>query len=148
MNEDILDHQILDDSIGPLFIKPSLIKRTKCTILDSMMIILLMYLVSILITALYIDSTYVRILSLVAILLYEPVLTSIGKTIGQKIMGLRVLEFSSRINSRSNRINIFKSLVRYIFKILLGWISLLTVHSDSYGRALHDKFSGSVMTND
>jgi hypothetical protein len=43
-------------------------------------------------------------------------------------------------------INIFYSIFRYLSKLLLGWISLLTIHSDDYGRAIHDKIGNSVMT--
>ena len=64
-----------------------------------------------------------------------------------KIMGLRVRKFSDVKDGRLySNINIFYSISRYFSKLLLGWISLLTIHSDDYGRAIHDKIGSSVMT--
>jgi uncharacterized RDD family membrane protein YckC len=34
---------------------------------------------------------------------------------------------------------------RYVLKISLGWISFLTMHSNSQRRAIHDFAAGSVM---
>lgn len=154
MSEGNQDREILD---GPfedfkqefLFDKPSLIKRIKCTIIDTMMIILIMYLISIVINGLNIKSGLVRGLALGLTLLYEPIMTSIARTIGQQIMGLRVLNFAPEsINENDKKISLVKSLARYFFKVTLGWISLLTIHSDIYGRAIHDKVSSSIMTNE
>jgi hypothetical protein len=46
---------------------------------------------------------------------------------------------------RERRIGIFPSFIRYILKTLLGWISFLTISSNSEKRAIHDIASGSVM---
>jgi len=62
-------------------------------------------------------------------------------------MGLKVQKFSflENENQKSN-LNIFSSVIRFFTKILLGWLSLLTIHGDDYGRAIHDKLGDSVMT--
>lgn len=145
-------HDLLDDTslkVQPLFHKPSLISRIKCTLVDSMMILLIAYLFSLAINSLDIKSGLVRGIMLGVVLLYEPLMTSINKTLGQKIMGLKVSEFSVEgLKGRAKNISVPRSLVRYFFKIALGWISLLTIHSNNYGQAIHDKVSESIMIID
>jgi len=82
-------------------------------------------------------------------LFYEPIFTCLGRTIGQKVMGLKVIKLSDmkRDNSYTN-ISIFQAFARFILKILLGWVSLLTIHSNSYGQAIHDIAADSVMVLD
>ena len=95
---------------------------------------------------LQIESGLIRGLCLGLIILYEPILVVFGGTVGQKIMGLRVIKNSTYMAKKSlHNINIIESLIRYAMKILLGWISLLTIHGDIYGRAIHDKVGNSIM---
>jgi uncharacterized RDD family membrane protein YckC len=72
---------------------------------------------------------------------YEPFCLAFGCTIGNYIKKIRVKSF----NDTDSRINILQALIRYLFKILLGWISFLTIHSTPGRRAIHDLISGSVM---
>jgi uncharacterized RDD family membrane protein YckC len=72
---------------------------------------------------------------------YEPVAISVGCTLGNYVMGIRVV----RARDGSSRINIFHSYLRYAVKVVLGWLSFLTVGSDARRRALHDMASGSLM---
>lgn len=37
------------------------------------------------------------------------------------------------------------SVLRFVFKLLLGWISFLTVHANPKRRAIHDMVGHSVM---
>jgi uncharacterized RDD family membrane protein YckC len=74
-------------------------------------------------------------------LLYEPLCMSYGCTIGNYIKKIRVRS----IKDTSKRINIFQSVIRYILKVLLGWVSFLTIHSTDGKRAIHDLASGSIM---
>ncbi len=135
----------MDDQI--YFNKPSLVLRIKSTLIDSLVIILLMLVMSSILGILKIESGMLRGICFALVILYEPILVTFGGTIGQRIMGLRVRNFYSYSKNKStHNINIFYSLIRYFMKILLGWISLLTIHSDNYGQAIHDKTGGSVMT--
>ena len=78
--------------------------------------------------------------------MYEPILVAFGGTLGQRIMGLSVVHSQSYQSSKEKRnINPLFSFYRYIAKLLLGWISLLTIHSDQYGRVIHDKVGNSIM---
>jgi len=116
-------------------------------IIDTFMIIVLMYIAFLVLDNLAIESGKIRGLIMGSIFLYEPIFTSINRTVGQKIMGLRVRKFEDfRKNKNKSNINIVNSIIRYIAKILLGWVSLLTIHSDNYGQAIHDKMGNSLMT--
>lgn len=129
------------------FNRPSLVLRIKSMLIDTMILIGLAYIFTLLLESMDIISPESRRIALVIILLYEPVLVTIGGTVGQRVMGLRVRAKKNFVEKREKKnINFFNSLLRYISKILLGWISLLTIHSDKYGQALHDKIGSSVMT--
>jgi len=129
------------------FYKPSLMARIKSTMIDTIIVIVLLYVAFMLLEALRLDSMVLRLSIFGLILFYEPILTSMNRTFGQKVMGLRVRKFKEYANDENEvNINIASSIVRYLTKIFLGWISLLTIHSDRYGQALHDKIGNSLMT--
>lgn len=128
------------------FNKPSLVLRVKATMIDAILVIILMYLFSIVLNHLDIESGLIRGVCLALAFLYEPILVSKNRTIGQKIMGLKVANYRTFTDLDStNDISILSSLFRYAVKIVLGWISLLTIHSDKYGQALHDKMANSIV---
>ncbi len=128
------------------FNRPSLLARLKSMLADSVVIIILMMIASSILNALDIESGLVRGIALGLVFLYEPIMVAIDRTIGQRIIGLRVRNYSKFINeSNHQNINIFYSLIRYVGKILLGWVSLLTIHSNPYGQAIHDKIGNSMM---
>ena len=129
------------------FNKPSLIPRIKAMFADTHVIILLMSTITYRLDAANISSGLVRGICFVLVALYEPILVTLGGTIGHRVLGLRVRKFTSFTPSKSEQnINFLYSVIRYIIKILLGWISLLTIHSNEYGQAIHDKLSNSLMT--
>lgn len=137
-NQDITDNY---------FNKPSLVLRVKSIMIDSLVVILLMYLTSIFLDILNVESGKIRGLCLVFILLYEPILVAISRTVGQKVMGLRLRNYNNLIElNKKTNINILSSMIRFIGKITLGWISLLTIHSNVYGQAIHDIIGNSIMT--
>src|SRR5690242_7552404 len=85
---------------------------------------------------------WVRItLFVLLVIIYEPLCTTFGATIGNYIKRIRVRQFTNM----SKRINFFQALIRYILKVALGWISFLTIHSTKEKRAIHDFAAGSVM---
>lgn len=84
----------------------------------------------------------VRIILFVLVwIVYDPVCTSLGFTLGNYIKGLRVRQH----DNLNKRINIFQAVLRYLVKIFLGWISFLTINSNKEKRALHDFVAGSVV---
>lgn len=128
--------------------KPSLNIRVKAVVVDAVIVLTLMYLISLLLNLFEVQSGMVRAGCLGLILLYEPLLVSIiGGTFGQKAMGLRVFDFHELIkrNTKKN-INIPFSLLRFASKFLFGWFSLMTIHANTYGQALHDMLGASIVS--
>jgi uncharacterized RDD family membrane protein YckC len=74
-------------------------------------------------------------------IIYEPVATTLGSTLGNYLMNIRV-----RKNGDTGlRLNIGQALVRFILKFFLGWVSFLTIHSNKEKRAIHDLAAGSIV---
>jgi uncharacterized RDD family membrane protein YckC len=83
------------------------------------------------------------ILFVVVVLLYEPILITSGATIGQLFMGLRVRNFKQP----DHKLTFHLAILRTVVKILLGWLSFVTVTFNVNRRAIHDFASGSIMTS-
>lgn len=121
---------------------PELSTRIKSTVIDSVLICLLIFACANLLDNLKNVPDWVRMALFVALfLVYEPVSMVFGSTFGNYLMGIRVRQTADT----SRRINIFQALIRYPFKVLLGWISFLTVTSNPKRRAIHDLVSGTIM---
>ncbi|SKB54987.1 Uncharacterized membrane protein YckC, RDD family [Sphingobacterium nematocida] len=122
---------------------PSLMDRMQSSLIDTGIILLTLYT-----CGLFYDSIeapdWLRAASLIFVFfLYEPVMQTMGGTVGNRI---------KRINVRKNEdftkpINFFQALIRFVAKVFLGWISLLTIHGDIRKRAIHDMIAGTVMVN-
>ena len=74
--------------------------------------------------------------------IYEPLMTTVGCTIGQFIFRFRV-----RKHDKNKKINIGQAFVRLVIKYSLGLISLLTMPARSDRRAIHDLATGSIVVN-
>lgn len=75
-----------------------------------------------------------------ALLLYEPLLTTYACTLGQALMRIRV-----RTPDGLKRIGLAQAFGRMIVKYLLGMISFLTVPARKDRRAIHDLSSGTIV---
>jgi uncharacterized RDD family membrane protein YckC len=121
---------------------PQLSERIQSTFIDTLLIVALMFLSANLLDKFNNVPDEVRIAIFVALwIVYEPFCMTIGCTFGNYIKGIRVKKYSNT----TKRINIFQAVIRYAVKILLGWISFLTISTNSKRRAIHDLISGSVM---
>lgn len=128
---------------------PTLIVRFKSIFIDSLVVVILMYIATLILESIGTDSALLRFSAFALVVLYEPICISINRTIGQAMMGIRVKDFEALSKEGvSQNISFFMSLVRFILKVALGWISFLSMHSDPYSRTLHDKAVNSVMTLD
>jgi uncharacterized RDD family membrane protein YckC len=78
------------------------------------------------------------------LLTYEPILTAYSRTIGQRVMKIRV----GRQENPLERINLLHAYIRWFTKGLLGWISFVTINFNPEHRAIHDMASDSVMVNE
>jgi uncharacterized RDD family membrane protein YckC len=121
---------------------PLLIERIQSTLIDTVLIISLMFLFSNILDKFENAPDWIRMMLFLGIwVIYEPLCTSAGFTLGNYIKGIRV----RNANNSEKKINLFRALLRYIIKILLGWISFLTISSNPKRQAIHDLAAGSVM---
>jgi uncharacterized RDD family membrane protein YckC len=73
--------------------------------------------------------------------LYEPLMTTFGGTLGNRIKGIRVRQKSHPVL----KISFPQAFIRYLIKACLGWLSFITINTNKEKRAIHDFVSGSVM---
>jgi uncharacterized RDD family membrane protein YckC len=117
--------------------------RVKAVLADSAVIITFMFIVSYAFSLFEYVPVNARIIAFVFIyLLYDPLFTSIfGGTIGHFIIGIRV----KREKDQMKNILFPLAIIRFLAKVSLGWISLLTVMGSKKRKAIHDKLVGSVV---
>jgi len=73
--------------------------------------------------------------------IYEPLSTTLGATLGNYLMKIRV----RKVSDSGKKLNLLQAFVRFAFKFSLGWLSFLTIHFNNQRRAIHDIVAGSVM---
>jgi len=152
---------VLGQEMSPSFIKaeeltekPTKIDYSKIYVLPtikaryiSMLIdVLIIVLISIALSSLFeiigqIPGFVKGIIFVVIVLLYEPILITSGSTVGQLFMNLRVRDFKHP----DQKLTFHLAILRTLIKILLGWLSFVTVTFNVNRRAIHDFASGSVM---
>ncbi|HLP13980.1 MAG TPA: RDD family protein [Flavobacteriales bacterium] len=123
---------------------PSLVVRYQAVFADVLVIICLMFLSGYILEQFDNPPDWIRIVLFFAIWgVYEPVCISLGGTIGNLIMKTRVRKH----NNEGQKPGIGQAIIRYVLKLLLGWISFLTMSSNDERRAIHDLVSGTVVVN-
>ncbi|WDF70062.1 RDD family protein [Sphingobacterium oryzagri] len=133
------DEELQADFSTPVY--PSVAIRVKAMVIDAALLLLMMFLLASIFSSFeYVPDT-VRLLSFIFVFfLYEPLTVSLfAGTLGHLIVGIRV---KSKKNKARN-LPFPLAVVRFIFKTLLGWISLLTVSSKSM--AIHDQVAKSLV---
>jgi uncharacterized RDD family membrane protein YckC len=121
---------------------PTLSDRVQSTFIDTIFIVVLMFICASLLDKYENAPDWIRIALFFGIwAVYEPLCTTLGATIGNLVKGVRVRSVS---NTRK-KINFLQAFFRSVLKISLGWISFLTMHSNNQKRAIHDFAAGSVM---
>ncbi|MGQ8338976.1 RDD family protein [Sunxiuqinia sp. A32] len=122
---------------------PGVSTRVKAVVTDSIILVVFMVGVATLFESIKNVPDVARIIAFVFIfLLYDPLLTSIlGGTIGHMIFGIRV----KRETNQNKNILFPLAVIRYVIKVSLGWISLLTVSGNKKAKAIHDILVKSVV---
>jgi uncharacterized RDD family membrane protein YckC len=121
---------------------PSLSERFQSIIIDQVFIIILMFLSATILDKFDDAPDWIRIVLFFGIWgIYEPVCMTFGCTIGNFIKRIRVKKFQAP----EKNINIFQAYVRYVTKVLLGFISFLTITTNKERRAIHDMAASTVM---
>ncbi len=135
-----MESNILSENIQTEY--PLLGDRVQSTFIDTLLIITLMFVFAGILDKFESVPDWVRIVLFIGLwVVYEPLCTTLGFTVGNYIKNIRVRQ----VSDTAKRINIFQALIRYLLKVLLGWISFLTIHSNKERRAIHDFAVGSVM---
>ena len=120
---------------------PTILRRYLSTFIDGLLIIIVLLAVSYVFENNTGASTHIRVGILIFMFfIYEPLCTSLGCTVGQKITGVRV-----RKRFLHEKISIPAAYLRIILKILLGFISFITILFTKDKRAIHDFAVGSVV---
>ena len=122
---------------------PTLPDRIKAAIIDGVILISMIVGATYLFEAIKTTPDVARAIAFLFIfLLYDPIfVSSFGGTIGHMLLGLRV----KREKDQSKNVFFPLAIVRFIIKALLGWISLITVTSNSKRNALHDMAVKSIV---
>jgi len=88
-----------------------------------------------------VQGVYSAILAGLVIFIFEPLFVSTtGGTIGHHLIGIQVKSKKTKKN-----LNIASALVRFIAKIMLGLVSLITVFTTKQHQAIHDVLVGSIV---
>jgi uncharacterized RDD family membrane protein YckC len=121
---------------------PLLGDRIQSTFIDTVLIIILLFVFTGILEKFDNVPDWVRIALFIGLFIaYEPLCMTFGCTLGNYIKGIRVRQYTDT----TKRINIIQAILRYPIKLILGWISFLTIGSNPKKRAIHDLASGSVM---
>jgi len=125
---------------------PELKTRVQSTFIDGILIFVLMFAAAWLLDKSGIgderENGLIKAIIFVSIWgIYEPLSTTLGATLGNYLMKIRV----RNVNSEGKKLNIFQAIIRFVFKFSLGWLSFLTIHFDNKRRAIHDLVAGSIM---
>ncbi|MGG9971514.1 RDD family protein [Ferruginibacter sp. SUN002] len=121
---------------------PELTDRIQSTFIDAILIVILMFVFAGILDKYDNVPDWVRMTMFAGLFIaYEPLCMTLGSTLGNYLKGIRDRKHSDS----TKRINIFQAIIRYPIKVLLGWVSFLTINSNPKRRAIHDLVSGSVM---
>ena len=117
--------------------------RVKAALIDGVLIILVMYATSEILSQYEDVPSWIRVVAFLFIfVLYEPIFVSaFGQTLGHSNVGLHV----KRESDTTKNINFPLALLRYLVKLFLGWISLLTVTGNTKKKAIHDFVANSIV---
>ena len=123
------------------FSYPRLIRRIQALLIDSLLLSVCALGTLVAVSHFGITGAYAALCSGLVVFLLEPVLvSSTGGTIGHHLRGLRVIHPQS-----GKRLNVLSATFRFLFKALLGWLSLITYFTTKRYQAIHDLTSSSVV---
>lgn len=119
---------------------PPLWKRLGATLIDLYFIFMLAYALVSIVPEPFADKFRLALFGLAV--LYDPLCNSIlGFTFGAFLFRFRVRDKADA----TKKLTFINALKRFVAKSLLGWLSFLTIHSDSRRRAIHDHVADSIV---
>lgn len=123
---------------------PRLVRRYKALLIDGLLIMFTLIIIMIIVEDIESRTPIMVSSAFIIILTYEPFLTSYSKTIGQRIMKIKIVKYENP----QERISLVNAYLRWFTKGMLGWISFISIHSNPQRRAIHDFASDSIMINE
>ena len=120
--------------------------RIKAAVIDGIILIAVMYCTSEILNSYEDVSSSLRMwLFVLYFILYEPLAVSIfGSTLGHFYSDIKVRQE----NNLDKKVIFPLALVRFIIKLFLGWVSLLTITGSEKKQAIHDTVVKSVVIID
>lgn len=121
---------------------PRLIKRVRAVLVDSILLPVTVFSVLLIGDNLGVSGANGKALLIaLPIFFLEPGLVAFtGGTVGHHIFGIRVAR-----RDGSGHINIFAASIRFIIKLLLGWVSFIFVLTTAKHQAVHDLVARSIV---
>ncbi|WP_299886239.1 RDD family protein [uncultured Lacinutrix sp.] len=122
---------------------PTVFLRVKAAFIDTILIMMIIYTAAFFLGMFNtIDATVKGVIYVFIFILYEPLFVSLfGASLGHIFCDLRV----QKDDKTKKNISLPMAIIRFFLKTFLGWISLLSINSDSKKRAIHDKVVKSVV---
>lgn len=123
---------------------PRLIKRVRAVLVDSVLLPVTVFSVLLIGDNLGVSGGNGKALLIaLPIFLLEPGLVAFtGGTVGHHLLGIRVAK-----RDGSSNINIFAASIRFVVKLLLGWLSFIFVLTTRKHQAVHDLVAGSIVVH-
>lgn len=118
----------------------TLLDRTKSSTIDTLFLITLTFLIAGILSNFENVPTWVRALLFASLIMYEPICITFGATIGNHAMNIRI----RRSSDESKKLNILRSVIRFVLKLIFGWISYITIFKNPRKRAIHDLITGAT----
>ena len=132
--------EVISPVITKDIIYPSLLKRVQSTFIDGILTFIFTGLLVVLASAINDDNVGLKIAAIIIGISYDPLMMAFSRSIGQRITGMKVITADS-----GEAISLFAAYIRYIIKAMLGWLSFVTMHSNTQRRAIHDLAANSVV---
>lgn len=121
---------------------PTLSDRIQSLLIDQVFIIILMFSFAAILDRFQHPPDWIRAALFFGIWgIYEPFCISFACTIGNYCKNIRIRKFND-INAKPN---LFQSYFRYALKILLGWLSFLSIGTNKERRAIHDLAANTIV---
>ena len=118
----------------------TLLDRTKSSTIDTLFLIGLAFIIAEILSYFENVSTELKATLFISLIMYEPVCISFGATLGNYIIKIRIRKSSND----SKKLNLLRSLIRFISKLIFGWISYMTIFKNPRKRTIHDLISGAT----
>lgn len=131
----------LPDQYNTTYQYPTMLKRFQSNFIDR--IITYSLIAAFVYVAIAIDNNNLalRIGAIFIALSYEPLMLSWGgRTIGQRIMGIKVKQLSI-----DERIPLLNAYAHFALRMMLGWFTFISIHTNNERRALHDIATNAVV---